>query len=682
MDNPNVPSDPYYAVNPTSQSSISTAEDSPLDESGFSSTVFRYISQMLVEEDIEEEPCTFHDSLSLQAAEKSLYQVIGGEYSCSTSQLELRNHRSVECPDDSLSANSSDYSSSGSCGSSTSSNCFSSHIDYTEYVPSVLQPDSPSKFVFQSSSQSSVNSNGSVSSSTNDCLDSTLLTKSESVFKFEKGMEEARKLLLKHNRFPFSIDLEDKTFPPSFSKTPHAVIKSESNHLPNELKESRKNHGRDQDETDLEEGRKNKLSAVYTDEGELSDLFDKVLLLGIGLGKDAPESRIRRQVMSYKKQFVDLRTLVILCGQAVSSDDRGTANELLRQIRQHSSPLGDGTQRLAHFFANALEARLAGAGTQIFSALSSKRTSGADMVKAYQMHISACPFEKLAIVFANRTIASASKQAETLHIIDFGIRYGFKWPALIHRLSRRAGGSPKLRITGIELPQPGFRAGEGVQETGRRLALYCERFKVPFEYNAIVAQKWENIQIKDLKLKKNEFIAVNCLVRFENLLDETVVPNSPKDAVLNLIRRINPDIFVHAILNGCYNAPFFETRFREAFYHYSSLFDMLDTNVAVEDPARLMFEKEFWGREITNVIACEGLERVERPETYKQWQVRNMRAGFRQLPLDHSLVNVLRGKSRDDYHSDFILHEDGNWMLQGWKGRVLYASSSWIPISD
>ncbi|KAG4974008.1 hypothetical protein JHK87_030829 [Glycine soja] len=37
---------------------------------------------------------------------------------------------------------------------------------------------------------------------------------------------------------------------------------------------------------------------------------------------------------------------------------------------------------------------------------------------------------------------------------------------------------------------------------------------------------------------------------------------------------------------------------------------------------------------VMNAIACEGSERIERPETYKQWQVRNTRAGFKRLLLN------------------------------------------------
>ncbi|CAJ2678868.1 unnamed protein product [Trifolium pratense] len=689
-----------------------TEEDSPLDETDFSATVLRYINQMLMEEDMEKKPCMFHDSLALQAAEKSFYEVIGETYPSSSS---IQNHHNVDSPND------SNFSSYSNCGTTTSSSnsvefeSYWSNFDVSEYKPSILQTAFPADFVFQASSMNgygtSTTSTGSSNfgvtnsgfsvSSRDGFPDSNLFSKSESVLQFERGVEEANKFLPKAN--PLVIDLENNhPFIPSFRKVPQeVVVKTESSEREHFSVESRgrKNHERG-DETDLQDERSNKQSAVYTDDSEISELFDKVLL-GTGCRKegDPKEEKPNEQVTGVqqkeeannsgggksrakkqgnKKGVVDLRTMLILCAQSISSDDRVTAKELLKQIRQHSSPLGDGSQRLAHCFANAIEARLAGTGTQIYTALYSKRNSAADMVKAYQMYISACPFKKLAIIFANHTILNLAKEVETLHIVDFGIRYGFQWPALIYRLSKRPGGPPKLRLTGIELPQPGFRPAERVQETGLRLARYCERFNVPFEFNAI-AQKWETVKVEDLKIQKNELLVVNCICRFKNLLDETVVLNSPRDAVLKLIKNANPNIFIHTTVNGSYNAPFFVTRFKEALFHYSTMFDVLDVNVAREDPMRLMFEKEFWGREVMNTIACEGSERVERPETYKQWQVRNIRAGFRQLPLDKHLINKLRCKLKDVYHSDFMLVEDGNCMLQGWKGRIVYASSCWVP---
>ncbi|KAL2471271.1 Scarecrow-like protein 14 [Abeliophyllum distichum] len=210
---------------------------------------------------------------------------------------------------------------------------------------------------------------------------------------------------------------------------------------------------------------------------------------------------------------------------------------------------------------------------------------------------------------------------------------------------------------------------------------YCKRFNVPFEYNAI-AKKWDTISLEDLKIERDEMVVVNCLYRLRHVPDESAGLDSRRDDVLNLIRKINPDLFIHGIVNGTYNGSFFTSRFREALYHYSSLFDMLDNTIPREDHDRLLYEREEFGRDVMNVIACEGPVRTERPETYKKWQVRNLRAGFRQLPLNQDIVKEVKAKVRKGYNNDFLLDEDSDWMLQGWKGRVMYALSCWMPVRE
>jgi len=692
------------------------------DDADFSDSVLKYISQVLMEEDMEEKPCMFHDALALQAAEKSLYEALGEKYpsSSSASSVDHPERLASDSPDGSCSGGAfSDYA------STTTTTSSDSHwsVDGLENRPSWLHTPMPSNFVFQSTSRSnSVTGGGGGGNSAvygsgfGDDLVSNMFKDDELAMQFKKGVEEASKFLPKSSQLFIDVDSYIPMNSGSKENGSEVFVKTEkkdetehhhhhsSAPPPNRLT-GKKSHWRDEDEDFVEE-RSNKQSAVYVEESELSEMFDKILVCGPGkpvciLNQNFPTesakvvtaqsngAKIRGKKSTStshsndsKKETADLRTLLVLCAQAVSVDDRRTANEMLRQIREHSSPLGNGSERLAHYFANSLEARLAGTGTQIYTALSSKKTSAADMLKAYQTYMSVCPFKKAAIIFANHSMMRFTANANTIHIIDFGISYGFQWPALIHRLSlSRPGGSPKLRITGIELPQRGFRPAEGVQETGHRLARYCQRHNVPFEYNAI-AQKWETIQVEDLKLRQGEYVVVNSLFRFRNLLDETVLVNSPRDAVLKLIRKINPNVFIPAILSGNYNAPFFVTRFREALFHYSAVFDMCDSKLAREDEMRLMYEKEFYGREIVNVVACEGTERVERPETYKQWQARLIRAGFRQLPLEKELMQNLKLKIENGYDKNFDVDQNGNWLLQGWKGRIVYASSLWVPSSS
>lgn len=682
--------------------SISAEEDSDI----FSDIALKYISQMLLEEDSEEKSGIYQESLALQATEKPFYDILGEKYPPSPDQPPCHVYDHHPKSADDYSSGSSDRNLGGSWVCDVRSDFPTSQSILT--VSTNYPPQSSVTFSTDYTSQSSFCSSNSVGSAidgpeesrTNLFRISDFVGESQPIWQFGR-VEEVSKLLL--NGSNLVMGQASNGFAQQEGKeegTELGVKVEEKDDRVSVVNGSRGRKNPNRVDLDLEEGRSNKQSAVYSDAVVRSEMFDMVLLCG---GKCGPlyalqeflqnavskssqngqskgsngggKSRGKKQG---KKEVVDLRTLLIHCAQAVAVDDRRSANELLKQIRQHSTPNGDGSQRLAHWFADGLEARLAGTGSQVYMALCAKAPKAIDILKAYHLYLAACPFKKISHFFATQTILNVAANAKRLHIVHFGIYFGFQWPCFLQRLSKRAGGPPSLRITGIDLPQPGFRPAERIEETGRRLEDYAWSFNVPFEYTPI-ARKWENIQVEDLKLEQDEVLVVHCLFRFKGLLDETVVIDSPRNIVLNTIRKMNPDVFIHGVVNGAYSAPFFVTRFREALFHWSALFDMLEANVPRHHPERTILERELFGREAVNVIACEGLERVERPETYKQWQVRNLRAGFKQLPLDKEIMKKARDKVKNSYHKDFVVDEDIQWMLQGWKGRIIYALSTWKP---
>ncbi|KAL3650225.1 hypothetical protein CASFOL_006628 [Castilleja foliolosa] len=457
-------------------------------------------------------------------------------------------------------------------------------------------------------------------------------------------------------------------------------------------KKNRKDDERGEDERSM------KLAAVYPEFDDVpKEEFDGVLLTESGENKKKFEayradlleagskSGSRRKSgpvkknQNKKKEMIDLRFLLISCAQLVAAGDRVAACEALKKIRLHSSPYGNGEQRLAHYFADGLEARLAGNGSEIHKSLLKIRTATSDWLRALYTCHAAAPFNKVSYYISNKLIALKSEKAMRIHVIDFGILYGFCWPSFIQRLAEREGGPPKLRITGIDFPQPGFRPSEKVEEAGRRLSRYAEMFNVPFEYNAI-AQNWETIRVEDLKIEEGEFVAVNCLYRAQHLMDDGNLENCSRTRVLNLIRKTNPDIFIHGIINLTYGMPFFVSRFREALFHYSAHYDYLEATIPREKPERVHIEREMLGSELFNVIACEGWERVERPETYKQWQVRHLEAGFMQVSFEKQLIDSTMSVSKKVYHREFVVDEVKQWLLMGWKGRIMYALSCWQPI--
>lgn len=446
------------------------------------------------------------------------------------------------------------------------------------------------------------------------------------------------------------------------------------------------------DDTDPQEARCAKHSSTCTEE-EVRDLFDRVLLctgnsncdfnappLGAVVALELPPGNKRGRKKGQRKQeeVVDLETLLIQCAQAVATDDSRAANECLKQIRKHSSPYGNSGQRLAHYFAEGLQARLAGMGDEIYSSLAGSHSFTCDLLKAYQLYLTSCPFKKISHFFSTEVILDAARGSKKLHVVDYGIYYGFQWPCFMQRLARMPGGPPRLRITGIDMPQPGFRPGKRIEETGSRLSEYAKIFNIPFEYRAIVA-KWETVQVADLNIDEEEVLVVNCLYRLRNIADETVSLDSPRTRVLNTIRKMNPAVFIHGVLNGSFGVPFFETRFREALFHYSTLFDMLETTTSRINEHRLLIERDMFGREVINVISCEGSKRVERPETYKQWQVKNLRAGFKQLPLKEEVVSKAGYEVKKCFDKYFFVDRENGWLLQGWKGRVVFALSAWKP---
>ncbi|KAJ0740913.1 putative transcription factor GRAS family [Helianthus annuus] len=680
---------PIPAHDPASANLLPVAShvDSP-DE--YTDYVAKFINQILVEENMESKQSMFLDPFALQDTEKSFYEALGNN------QLSVQPPFSFESLEEIPGGSTSEYSTHSSTSGSNSVQPQCLRSDSFETKSSVTQTHLRENLPFESTISVTNDVNDTMDSMINAHVFQNMFTNNETMLQFKKGMEEARKFLPPNK--PLVIDLEKYNLPSDIVASPPDVVKTEKVEMDNLSNRFRGRKHFQLEDNSYEDERISKQSAVYEDEeDELSQMFDKILLCTNAKGEptpgcgDLPKNPNLQYVYSgwnapvwrtgNANESIDIRTLLINCAQSVAADDYKVASEQLKQIRQHASPSGNASQRLAHIFALGLEARMSGTGSEIYESQKTTGILSADKLKALQSYMSSCPFKKNEIFFANKTIYEAALSSSTLHIVDFGIAYGFQWPILIKHLGDRPGGPPKLRITGIEFPQPGFRPAEWVEETGRRLATYCERFKVPFEYNAIAIQNWEMINIDDLKLQRNEFLAVNALARFENLLDETMVTgSSPRDAVLKLVRDMKPDIFVHSIVNGSYSAPFFVTRFREALFHYSALFDMLDATIERENEQRQSYEGEFHGRQVMNVIACEGPQRVERPETYKQWQVRITRAGFKPRRIDRELVSQVKSKVKAGYHKDYVFDEDGKWMLQGWKGRILYAITCWVPV--
>ncbi|KAJ3683489.1 hypothetical protein LUZ60_013716 [Juncus effusus] len=329
---------------------------------------------------------------------------------------------------------------------------------------------------------------------------------------------------------------------------------------------------------------------------------------------------------------------------------------------------------MACIFVDGLEARLNGTkGKAYQQCLIPPQETMPDYLDSF--HI---PIIKASQYFASPIIINAIGKGSKLHIINLGFESEFHWPSLLHDLSVVTGGPPKLRITNIETPVPGVSPSERIKVAEQKLEGLSRRFGVPLEYRGM-ATKWDEICIDDLSIEKDEVCIVACLRGWEYLGDEIDIMYSPKNRVLGIIRQIRPHVFIQGILNGSFNSSFFTDRFKQVLLHSSALFDFFDATIPHGSKQRQFLENNLWGNVAFNVIACEGSERFVRPETYKQWHIRNLRAGFEQLPLDRAILKRIEDKVRITFHKNFFVEDDNEWILLGWKGRVMAALSTWHP---
>jgi hypothetical protein len=82
----------------------------------------------------------------------------------------------------------------------------------------------------------------------------------------------------------------------------------------------------------------------------------------------------------------------------------------------------------------------------------------------------------------------------------------------------------------------------------------------------------------------------------------------------------------------------------------------------------------YFRRQIGNVVACEGVDRVERIESFAQWQNRLSQAGFCPVPQQ---VDKLKIDFPEHLEEFGIKEKEGHNILLSWHGCPLAVASVW-----
>eukprot|EP00262_Sarcandra_glabra_P022385 TRINITY_DN9901_c0_g3_i1.p1 TRINITY_DN9901_c0_g3~~TRINITY_DN9901_c0_g3_i1.p1 ORF type:complete len:586 (+),score=31.30 TRINITY_DN9901_c0_g3_i1:419-2176(+) len=376
-----------------------------------------------------------------------------------------------------------------------------------------------------------------------------------------------------------------------------------------------------------------------------------------------------RPVVMVDSQETGIRLVhtLMACAEAVQQDNLKAADALVKQITLLAASQAGAMRKVATYFADALACRIYRLYPQ------DSLFSSSDIL---QMHFyETCPYLKFAHFTANQAILEAFSGKSRVHIIDFSMKQGMQWPPLMQALALRPGGPPAFRLTGIGPPQPDN--SDALRQVGWKLAQLAETIHVEFEYRGFVANSLADLEPAMLEIRPSdvEAVAVNSVFELHRLLARP----GAIDKVLASVKALGPKIVTVVEQEANHNGPVFLDRFTESLHYYSTLFDSMEgCGMSPPNSQDQVMSELYLGRQICNVVACEGPDRVERHENLGQWRTRMGSAGFAPVHLGSNafkqasmLLALFAGG--DGYR----VEENNGCLMLGWHTRPLIATSAW-----
>ncbi|KAE8699006.1 DELLA protein GAI1 [Hibiscus syriacus] len=397
--------------------------------------------------------------------------------------------------------------------------------------------------------------------------------------------------------------------------------------------------------------------------GSHSDIFPPPPAVSYGIPTDSVRPVV---LVDSQENGIRLVHALMACAEAVQQNNLNLAEVLVKQIGFLAISQAGAMRKVATYFAEALARRI--------YRLYPQNPLDHSLSDILHMHFyETCPYLKFAHFTANQAILEAFEGKKRVHVIDFSMNQGMQWPALMQALALRDGGPPAFRLTGIG--PPSHDKSDHLQEVGWKLAQLAEKIHVEFEYRGFVANSLADLDASMLDLRPSEVeaVAVNSVFELHKLLARP----GAIDKVFSVVKQMKPEIVTIVEQEANHNGPVFLDRFIESLHYYSTLFDSLEGSVSSRDK---VMSEVYLGKQICNVVACEGVDRVERHESLTQWRNRFGFAGFSPVHLGSNafkqasmLLALFNGGE------GYGVEENNGCLMLGWHNRPLITTSAWTP---
>lgn len=398
-----------------------------------------------------------------------------------------------------------------------------------------------------------------------------------------------------------------------------------------------------------------------------------------------------------------MEQLLVRCANAIESNDATLSQQILWVLNNIAPSDGDSNQRLTCGFLRALIARAAKTGTckMLTAALSNSnitiQTHKFSIIELASF-VDLTPWHRFGFTAANAAILEAVEGYSTVHIVDLSLTHCMQIPTLIDAMAGKLEGPPvvKLTIAGATEDVPPM-LDLSYDELGIKLVNFARSRNIILDFNVIPSSSSDGFSslIEHLKLQNlvhgnetNEALVINCHMMLHYIPEETptattsTTPFSFEDATpralfLKQIRSLNPTLVVLADEDADFTSNNLVCRLRSAFNYLWIPYDIVDTFLPKGSKQRQWYEADI-GWKIENVIAHEGLHRVERLEPRARWVQRMRNTGFRGVGFGEDIVTEVKGML-DEHAAGWGLKKEEDDLVLTWKGHNVVFTTAWVP---
>ncbi|KAL9373499.1 hypothetical protein Peur_033119 [Populus x canadensis] len=354
-----------------------------------------------------------------------------------------------------------------------------------------------------------------------------------------------------------------------------------------------------------------------------------------------------------------LSCILMECAKAIEGGRLDVADSLLAVI-QSLAPKEESIwmRKVVKYFAEALVRRAYGIRPPFPLASVPAQWDPGDCIYG--------PFYEFARITSKHAIADALNSGnKRLHIIDFSIVFGFwQWNYLIGDLRRQYGGLQSVLITSIA-PKLSKHSSH-LRKNRERVRQFG--YKI-LELRQLICNSPDDIVncISKLRRKSEDEIVV---VNWNYILHKLLAQDGKMEQVLSKVKDLGADIMVIVEQEANLNSPDLSERLEQSFQYYSPFFESLE-----EDYDSKVLWEMYFRRQIGNVVACEGVDRVERIESFAHWQNRLSQAGFCPVP-QNGIVDMFKIGFPVGLEKSGIEEKEGHILLL-WHGFPLAVASVW-----